>query len=193
MDKKKSRDTWSLRNIILVALIAIFCGVIFWGVDFIYNALTALLTPIGLGPAANDILMGLWTMAGPLAGYIIHKPGAAFLAEFLGSGVEAFLGGQWGAATFISGLVQGIPSELGFAVTGYKRYDWVSLNLSIFFTVVITFGWDMIRNGYSKYHFGLLIALFVIRYVSTFIFGGLLTRAISKMLDRSQILPNTAA
>lgn len=179
------QSKWTLRNIILIALIAIFCGIIFWGIGFLYTALTVALTPIGAAPFANDILMGLWCMAGPLTGFIIRTAGSAFLGEFLGASVEVFLGGQWGAGAFISGLVQGIGSELGFTLTGYKRYDWVSLNASILTTVIVTFAWDMIKNGYDKFALPLLIGLFITRYISTFIFGGVVTKMIVKLLDRS--------
>lgn len=120
----KRSNAWHLRDIILLALIAIFCGVIFWVIGPLYNILTVALTPVGLGPAANDILMGVWCMAGPLAGIIFKRVGAAFLGEFLGSVVEMFLGGQWGASTMISGVVQGVASELGFTFTGYKNFNW---------------------------------------------------------------------
>ncbi len=93
-----------------------------------------------------------------------------------------------GAGAFISGLVQGIGSELGFALTGYKRYDWLGLNASIFTTVVITFAWDMIKNGYNKFGLPLLLALFITRYISTFIFGGVLTKMIVKLLDCSKAI-----
>ncbi|WP_268912453.1 ECF transporter S component [Lentilactobacillus sp. SPB1-3] len=187
----KKKSPWTLHNIILVALIAIFSGIIFWGAGFLYTALTVALTPIGIAPFANDILMGLWTMAGPLTGYLIKTFGSAFLGEFLGSAVEVFLGGQWGAGAFISGIVQGVGSELGFALTGYKKYGWLGLNLSILTTVVITFAWDIIKNGYGHYAPLMIIGLFITRYISTFIFGGLLTKAITNMLDRSHISVST--
>ncbi|KRM93239.1 ECF transporter S component [Lentilactobacillus senioris] len=182
------QQRWSLRNIILIALIAIFCGLIFWGAGFLYTALTVALTPLGMAPYANDILMGLWCMAGPLTGYIIRIPGSAFLGEFLGSAVEVFLGGQWGASAFISGLVQGIGSELGFTLTGYKHYDWLGLSASILSTTIITFAWDWFRSGYNQYGALMLIGLFVTRLISTFVFAGLLTRLITNLLDRSQVL-----
>ncbi|GAT17870.1 ECF transporter S component [Secundilactobacillus silagei] len=188
----KYSNAWHLRDIILLTLIAIFFGVIYWIVGPVYNLLTVALTPVGLGPAANDILMGIWVMAGPLSGYIFKKVGSATLGEFLGSVVEMFLGGQWGASTMISGIVQGIASELGFTFTGYKRYDWFSLNLSVLTTTIVTFGWDMIRNGYAKYNIGLLIALFVIRLISTWIFAGVLTKAIVKLLDRTHLMQTQA-
>ncbi len=49
-----------VRDIILLALIGIIFGAIFMGTDFIYNALTVVLTPIGLAPMANDLMMGLF-------------------------------------------------------------------------------------------------------------------------------------
>ncbi|MGF2384704.1 ECF transporter S component [Lentilactobacillus otakiensis] len=184
----KKQSQWTLRNIILIALIAIFTGIIFWGAGFLYTGLTVALTPFGMAPFANDLLMGLWCMAGPLTGFIIRTFGSAFLGEFLGAAVEVFLGGQWGAGAFISGLVQGIASELGFTLTAYKRYDWFGLNASIFTTVVVTFAWDMIRNGYDKFGLPLLLGLFVTRYISTFIFASVLTKMIVKLLDRSKAI-----
>ncbi len=111
--------------------------------------------------------MGIWVMAGLLSGYVFKKVGSATLGEFLGSVVEMFLGGQWGASTMISGVVQGVVCELGLHVYRLQRYDWFSLNLSVLTTTIVTFGWDMIRNGYPSGHIGLLIALFIIRLIST--------------------------
>lgn len=105
-----------VRDIILIALIAIIFGFIYLASDGLYNALTALLTPIGYGMLANDIMMGIWCMAGPLAGFLVRIPGSAFLGEFLGSCVELIAGEQWGAVNLISGAVQGLGSELGFTL-----------------------------------------------------------------------------
>lgn len=85
-----------MRDVILLALIGIIFGVIYFAGDFVYNAVTLALTPIGLGAAGNDFTMGLWCMAGPLAGFMLKRPGSAFLGEFLGAAGEMFLGGQWG-------------------------------------------------------------------------------------------------
>lgn len=185
-----NRQRWSLRNIILIALIAIFCGVIFWGAGFLYTGLTVMLTPLGMAPFANDILMGLWCLAGPLTGYLIRIPGSAFLGEFLGSAVEVFLGGQWGASAFISGIVQCFGSELGFTMTGYKRYNWGTLLLSCLTTTIVTYLWDWFRSGYNQYGLLMNLGLFATRFISTFVFGGVLTKLIANLLDRSQVMDN---
>ncbi|KID41949.1 ECF transporter S component [Fructilactobacillus fructivorans] len=179
---------WHLKDIILVTLIGAFCGVIFWGTSFLYNLLAAALTPFGLQPFANEATFGLYTLAGPLAAFIIRLPFSATLGEFLGAFVEMILGSQWGVADLLSGLIQGLSSELGFAVLGYKHYDWLGIISTTITTTVITFAWDMIKSGYANYHIGFLLLLFLTRLVSVFLFSGVLTYLISRLLEKSQVL-----
>lgn len=109
----KKNNKFHLRDIILLALVGIIFGVIYWAAAFMYNALTIVFTPLKLPMMGNDLTMGLWCMAGPMAGFMLKKPGAPFLGEFLGAAGEALIGDQWGAANLISGTVQGVASELG--------------------------------------------------------------------------------
>lgn len=182
---------WYLSDIILLALIGLFFGVIFMGTNYVYDLLTALLAPVGLSGLANELLLGLWCMPGMLAGFLIRLKGSATLGELLASAFEMFLGGQWGVATLISGIVQGIGAELGYVVTGYKHYDWLGLTASALTTTIVTFGWSLAREGYIKLQFWLLLLYFVVRFISMFVFGGLLTRAIMSLLDRSHVLKST--
>ncbi|MDN7036796.1 ECF transporter S component [Lactiplantibacillus plantarum] len=183
--------SWYLNDIILLALIGIFFGAIFMGTNFVYNILSAALTPFGLSGLANELLLGLWCMPGMLAGYLIRLKGSATLGELLAATVEMFFGGQWGITTLISGVVQGFGAELGYIVTGYKHYDWLGLTAAAAITTVVTFGWDLARNGYYKLQLWLLILYVVVRFISMFVFGGLLTKTITDLLDRSHVLKST--
>ena len=180
--------SWYLSDIILIALIGIFFGAIFMGTNYVYDVLTAALTPFGLSGLANELLLGLWCMPGMLAGYLLRLKGASVLGELLASIVEMFFGGQWGITTLISGVVQGFGSELGYIVTRYKHYDWIGLTSAAFTTTIVTFGWDLARSGYAKLQLWLLVLYFVVRFISMFVFGGLLTKAITDLLDRSHVL-----
>ena len=151
------KKQFHLQDIILITMIALIFGAIFVGTDYLYNVLT-----IAVGPFANEILFGLWIMAGPLAGFMLRIPGAGFLGEFLAAVGEMFFGGQWGASTLISGAVQGIAVELGFTLTGYRFYNWLTLTLSTLTSTIITFGWDMFRNGYAAFSPRLLVILFIV-------------------------------
>ncbi|GAW64355.1 hypothetical protein FC65_GL001366 [Ligilactobacillus acidipiscis DSM 15836] len=187
MHEQKS-NAWHLRDVILLTLTAILTGVIYFGVVFLYNGLTALLTPLGLAPFGNDLILGLWTMAAPLAACLLQKVGSATIGEILASAVEAILGGQWGISTLISGFVQGFGSELGFTFTAYKRYDMFSLSLSALTTTIVTFTWDLFREGYAAYHGWMIIALFFTRLLSIWLFGALLVHAVVSLLERSHML-----
>lgn len=180
--------SYTLRDIAFIALTGIFCGAIFYGTSLSYNFLSAGLSAIGLGPVAGDLLLGLWMIAGPLAAMLTRKIGASTLGELLGSFVEMILGGQWGAATLISGLIQGVAIGLGFACTGYKRFDKFGLLLATITSTIITFGWSMISEGYAKYNFGFLILLFVVRFISIGFFAGVLVYWINKLVEKAGIL-----
>ncbi|WP_076459804.1 ECF transporter S component [Limosilactobacillus caccae] len=177
-----------LRDIILLALIGIVFGVVYFAAGFVYNGLTVLLSPIGYGPMANDITIGIWCMAGPLAGFLFRLPGSAFLGEFLGATVEMFLGDQWGAATLISGFVQGIGTELGFTVTFYKIYNWLTIVMTTVMTTLVTFAWDWFKNGYSHFSGQMIIILLIVRFISVFIFSGILVKLIANLLQRAHVI-----
>ena len=177
-----------LRDIILIALIAIIFGFIYLASDGLYNALTALLTPIGYGMLANDIMMGIWCMAGPLAGFLIRIPGAAFLGEFFGAVVEMLLGDQWGAVNLISGTVQGLGAELGFTFTFYRTYIWLTLIISSLTLTLVTFGWDWFRNGYNHFSGQMLTIMLIARFVSMFVFSGILVKLIANLLQRAHLI-----
>lgn len=182
------KHAFHLRDIILLALIAIVFGVIYYAAGLVYNGLTVLLTPTGYGPMANDITMGVWCMAGPLAGFLLQIPGASFLSEFLGSAVEMFLGTQWGAANLIAGVVQGVGTELGFSLTLYKVYNWLTVVLTSITATLVTFGWDWIRNGYSHFAPHMLVIMLVVRFLSMFIFSGVLVKLIVNLFVRAHVI-----
>lgn len=182
------RRHWALRDVLLLAFVAVFIGFIFWVLGPVYNVLAAALTPMGLAPFANDLLLGGWMMAAPLASILIRQAGAGLLGELFAAAVEMLLGGQWGVATLLSGLVQGIASEAGFAVLAYKDWHWRGIFSSAVTGAVITFIWSLFRDGYASYHIGLLVALFLTRFVSLLFFGGVLVVANQKLIEKAGVL-----
>ncbi|WDC80360.1 ECF transporter S component [Ligilactobacillus ruminis] len=183
-DAKKEKKTWELKDVIFLAVIGIFFGIIYQVWSYAYYAMAA--TP--LKPFANDATLGVWIMAGPLAGVLIRKAGASVIGEMLAAAVEMLLFSSWGASTLISGFVQGIGSELGFAATGYRDWGKRGLFLSTLFTTSITFVWDLAQSGYMEYHLPLLTVLFVVRFISIGFFAGVLVAMIAKMVDKAGVL-----
>lgn len=186
--KRVARTRYQLRDIVFIGMIGVFCGAIFFLTDLSYNVLTAGLSAVGLGPIANELLIGLWMIAGPLAGVLIQRPGACALAEILGGFVEMLLGGEFGAAAVLAGVIQGIGSELGFAMTGYRHFDKLGLFLATVTGTVVTFGWRLLSAGYAKYSLGFMVLLIVVRLISIGFFSGVLVHWISRLVNRAGIL-----
>ncbi len=46
-------------------------------------------------------------MAGPMAGYILRRPGASIIGETLAGIVEMVFGSQWGIMDIVAGAIQG--------------------------------------------------------------------------------------
>ncbi len=183
VDRKRH---WTLRDVIFLAMIAIFFGIIYQVWSYAYYALAA--TP--LKPFANDLTLGVWIMAGPLAGVLLKKPGAGLLGELLAATVEMLLFSSWGAADLITGVTQGAGAELGFATTGYRNWGGLGLFFSTLWSTIITFAWDWFQSGYQDYHFGLLVALFIIRFISIGLFAGILVNWIANLVQQTGLMGN---
>ena len=113
---------WRVVDIVVAAVIAVACGVLFFGwniaSDWVTDPLAALL------PGLQGLGYGVWLIAGPLTALIIRKPGAALFGELVAASVSALLGAQWGLLTLESGIVQGVAAELVFAVFVYRLWSW---------------------------------------------------------------------
>lgn len=183
----ESKVRWSLREVILMALIGIAFGVIYFIMDPIYTALDAVLVPLGLHQYTIAITIGPWMMAAPLSSYLLRRMGAGLIGELLGATGEALLGGYWGVATLISGFIQGIGSELGFTLTGYKNWK-TGLILSTLTGTIVTFVWSLFHDGYLQFGISMLIGLFIVRWISIAFFAGLLVYWIVNLLEKSKLL-----
>ena len=161
---RKHRNKWRAVDIVVVAIIAVASGVIFWGVGIIYTAPAAILGAVT--PGFEGLLNGLWLFAGPLAAIIVRKPGVALFAETLASAVELTMGNQWGVGgSLILGIMQGLGTEIGFAIFMYRKWTPLSMAVSgalagvccAFYAWFTNPAWD---------------ALYVGTYIVTSIFSG---------------------
>ncbi len=111
---------WRVVDIVIAAVIAVACAVVFVGWNFgshIFDGLQALL------PGIQSLGYGPWLLGGPLAALIIRKPGAALFGELVAAAVSMLLGAPWGLQTLESGLVQGLAVEVVFAAFLYRNWS----------------------------------------------------------------------
>src|SRR5690625_7414750 len=115
---------WRVVAYVTTAALGIAVGLVFWVLALSWKVLELAFQPV---PPSIGLIAGLRVLAGPLAGAIIRKPGAALLSELIAAVVEAVLGSHFGATVLLSGLLQGLGAELVFAAFGYKRFTlWIT-------------------------------------------------------------------
>lgn len=119
----RSRLQWRVVDIVVLAVLAAACGVLFWAWS---NLVYPLITSAAVAyPPASGLMIGGWLIAGTLGGLIIRKPGAAVACELLAAVFQALLGTHFGMLVLVSGIIQGLGAELIFAATGYRRFGAV--------------------------------------------------------------------
>lgn len=113
--------SWRVVDIVVASVVAVACAVVFLAWIPLSEGPGALLKP--LLPGVQGILNGPWLIAGPLAGLIVRKPGAALYAEFVAAAIELLVLPAYGASVLLSGLIQGLGAELVFALALYRVFN----------------------------------------------------------------------
>ena len=113
---------WSLMDLVTLSVIGISCGALFAGWNLLWGALTPLFALVL--PLQYLLLAGTWVIAGPLAGLIIKRRGAALFGEVIAASVSFLLASQWSIDALFSGAAQGLGAEAIFFLFGYRVWGW---------------------------------------------------------------------
>jgi len=173
--QNKSRMTLKFTDILITIMIGVVFGVIYklWG------SVYGLTKPLFL--QGDEILYGMWFIAGPLAFLLIRKPGVALLAELAAANVSVLIGSEWGAETLVYGLVQGLGAEIIFALFLYRNYGILVAGLAGLLSGLGSALIDIVY-GYADYETWMLVWKYGLRSISSFVIAGvvpyLLVRAL---------------
>lgn len=179
--------SWTLREILVVAVIGAVFAVLYLGWVQVWLIAQAI-----FGAITMDIVMGFWFIASMVAAAIIRKPGAAFFSEFLAAAIQILLGSPAGLILLVSGAVQGAGAEAVFAATRWRNYSLPVLMLAGVGAAVFSFIYTWIRFDYGALEPGLLVAMFVLRCLSGALLGGLLAHYVVAALYRTGVLSGLA-
>lgn len=180
--------SWKQRDIVLMVIFAVVGGGVFYGWDLV----TAPLFSSSVNPAVGAMVNGLWWVSGSLVAYVIRRPGAALITNFISSFFEFVFGSPYGAGAMISGLIQGAGAEAGFAARGWRRYTLGSMLLSgALGGVGNIVQWLTQYQGY-QYSLGTIIGYIIVTILSGMVLGGLLPKLIGDALRRTGVLRNFA-
>ncbi len=184
MAGKNSLFSWKLNEIVVLVVLSIAIGVLFWAWTLV-SALAKPLSAIGL----DYLLAGVWFVGGTLVAFLIRRPGAALAGELIAAILEGFIT-QWGITAAIWGLVQGLGVELVFAVTGYKKWNRSTMILAALVSSLFSYALDFF---YSQY-WTLQAWVWPIQIVSVSVGGifwaGILAYAIGRGIIRTGVASN---
>ena len=180
-------SSWRTRDMVVTAALAVVFGLLYqvWGL------LWGVLSPI-LGSVGSDALNGFWFIAAILTPYIVRRPGAALVGQFVAALVEMVAGGLWGADLIISGLAIGAGAEVVFALTGWKSYSLPTLLAAGAVALLPEFVHIYLVYGYAELAWPVVAAKFVVSLVSVLVLGVLLGKAIGDALARTGVLSGFA-
>lgn len=180
------KRTWRVVDIVVASVLSVAAGVIFWLWSAGYGFISALSVAF---PPGGALYGGGWLIAGVLGGLVIRKPGAALYCEVVAACVEALLGTHFGFTVLLSGLVQGLGAELGFALFRYRKF-----NLPVALLAGLLAGLALGLNGALVYNVAWAVewkaVYIVLAMISGAIIAGLLPWLAVRGLGRTGALAN---
>ena len=174
---------WTTRDIVVTAAIAVASGIAFILFDWFYSVAQG----VG-GNFVGNALAGFWLIGGLLVPYIVRKPGSALFGELVASLVEASFN-PWGAIVIVSGLLEGLGSEVVFLATGYRNFSAKLMAFAGAFGAAVFFVTQPLwTQGYFKLELPIVAAYFVLRTLSGAVLAGLLAKGIGDALVPTGVL-----
>ena len=122
-----------------------------------------------------------------LGGYIVRRPGAAFLAESLAALAEVLLGAAAGPILVVTGIMQAVGCELVFALTRYRSWGWTTLLVAGAVTAIVAIPWNWFRLGYFGLEPAVIVGILVVRIISGGL-AGAAAKVIGDLLARTGAL-----
>ena len=186
------KNSWKLKDVLLIAISAVLFGVIYLGCTYAGGFLYGILSPAGLGSLGYEPFYGIYFMAAAFGVFVMRKPGAGIIAEVLAAILECLFGNFFGPIIILSGIVQGLGFELIIALKKYKKYDTLTMVEGAILCSVITMGYNLVVSGYNKIAVGVLLLMLVVRLISAIVFDAFITPALSKGLVKAGVLKGYA-
>ena len=110
-------------DIVFTAAVSAVIGAVF----MLWSNVVWDLAKLLLGLTFLPLIYGVWFLGSTVPAYIVRKPYVALLGEFLAAVAELAYGTQFYSTVLVYGFMQGLMSELVFAATRYRRWDYVTM------------------------------------------------------------------
>jgi len=185
----RKRPAFALKDLVLMVVLGVVFGFLYWVLVQAWTGLSILMGPAG--DLAQHVLIGGWLLVAPIAVAIIRRPFVGIIAEVLASVIEVvFLGSAVGPILFVSAAIQGLGSEIPFALRGYRSFGWGTFALSGLVGAGLVFLFSAFRFGW--YGQELFVLRLLLQLASGLVLGGLLAKTIVGALAKTGVVDNFA-
>lgn len=186
--KKKFFQSFTTGELVILAVIGIVFGV--GGTPMVFVG-RFLMTALGAyGWIGFAMILGWFYLAGVLGGYIVRKPGAAVIGEFISGVAQVLSGNPNGVVVLITTFLQGLGADIAFGLGGYKKWGPGRVMLagvlsSLFGTWIDAYFFGMLEIG-----FAFNIIAWVVRMISGAVFA-IVGMKIFDLVARAGVLRGT--
>lgn len=185
----RKRPPLALKDLVLLVVLGVIFGFLYWALVQAWTGLSILMGPAG--DLAQHFLTGGWLLVAPIAVAIVRRPFVGIIAEVLASVIEVvFLGSAVGPILFIAAAIQGLGSEIPFALRRYRSFGWGTFALSGLLGAGLVFFYSAFRFGW--YGQDLFLLRLVLQLASGLILGGLLAKIIVEAVAETGVVDNFA-
>lgn len=185
-------NTWKLKDVIMMAILGVVFAAVYMAVFYGGMAISTALIPLGLSAFGFELIYGVWFMASTLAAYIIRKPGVALITEILASVIELLMGNSGGLTVVLTGLIQGLGAEVVFAAFRYKKWNLLSMSLAGMLSALFIFCYELYYLSYYLLAPSMLAAQLAVRFLSAFVFAGLICKLAGDGLAKTGVVKSYA-
>ena len=175
---------FTLMEIVIMAVIGVINGVL--------GTPNAMLGRLFMTFSGSYGFLAFFYISGPLAAYIIRKPGAATIAETMNGVAQVLSGNPNGVMVLGAGFLQGFMSDMAFAFYGYKNWTLPVVALSGALAPLLQQLPEVYFFGVGDMGLGYNLVALAIRMVSGAVYAVVLVRPIARGLARAGVVRGTA-
>lgn len=176
------------KDIATIAGLSVLSGVVFAATSHLLAPVVAALGHVGIAA-----IYGLWFIGGTLVGYVVKKPGAAFLGETLGAIVELLMLSPYSWMLYYYGPAQGAMTELVFRLRRYRDWGYATMMLAGAAPTVLAYPWDCLVSPFYPacrdpgYPLGLHATIIALMAVSGALIAGVLVKVVVDAAERAGV------
>jgi energy-coupling factor transport system substrate-specific component len=174
---------YTTKDIVTLIVIGVIFGIVSTANGFLFNVLFV----FPYGNIISGFIGFLWYIAGPLAIFLVRKPGMAFLGEVLMGVISTVTGHPAGIAMLAWCLLEGIGAELPFLLTRYKNYGLGPMLIGAELAGAFSYWWGV--YFYGTFQYGSAAVWYpYFAFLSTAWLGGLIAYYIGRALSKTGVV-----